>query len=90
VNQPGDPITDLSNSSAAPDVIAGAAGVNGTYNRDLFSDEASRLILKHGEKNIIKFRSSCFSFFIFGALCQIAPPPLKRASPPSATTPLRV
>ena len=50
VNGPGDPITDLSNSTANPDAIAGAKGVNGTYNRDLFSGEAARLILAHGQK----------------------------------------
>ena len=47
-NGPGDPITDLSNSTAHPDVIAGARGLNGTYNRDLFANEAERLIVLHG------------------------------------------
>lgn len=39
-NAPGDPITDLSNSTAVPDVIAGARGLNGTYNRVRHSDES--------------------------------------------------
>ena len=37
--------TDLSNSSGTN--IGGAVGVNGTYNRVLFSNEASRLVRAH-------------------------------------------
>jgi hypothetical protein len=41
-------ITDLSNSSGAD--ILPARGLNGTYNEQLFTAEARRLILKHGER----------------------------------------
>jgi hypothetical protein len=48
---PNDPTgpADLSNNTA--DAIRPARGLNGTYNRELFSDEAVRLIHAHDQSS---------------------------------------
>ncbi len=46
-NGPGDPVTDFNNSTEAN--ILPARGFNGTYNEELFTQEALRLIATHAD-----------------------------------------